>query len=81
MLCPRISHYFPIVHSIGKRSVANHCAEVVVGLAEEQVAEVGRELHISRGVLGVPCKLHKFTLESIDQLLIKLIHNLVVGDI
>jgi hypothetical protein len=70
MFCPRVSNDFPIVYSIGKWSIANNCAEVVVGLAEEQVAEVSGELHIARRVLRVPCELHIFTQEARHKLLI-----------
>ena len=75
MLCPRISNDFPIVYTIGKRSISNNCAEVVVGLAEEQVAEVSGELHIARRVLRVPCELHIFAHEAMQELLISQIDS------
>ena len=41
VLSPRIRDYLPIMHAILERPVTDDRAEVVVGLAEEQVAEVG----------------------------------------
>ena len=54
MVCSGIRYNFPIVHTIWEGAVWDHCAEVVIGLAEEGMATILREVDLLWRVLRIP---------------------------
>ena len=57
MFSSRVGNYFPVVLTVHKRSIRNHCPEEIVGLVEECMSIVTREGNFLGRIIWVPAKL------------------------